>query len=276
MTLAADPQPSPPTGLLDGLVRRQAAAAPPAAAKPSPGLIGSLGLAGALAPLGLGGLLPGVESAVGGIPIVGAPVAGIVSGADNAVGVTALLSPKDDANATANATISASASAGASANVKRQQPSDGLVGTLGLDGALGALGLGGLLGTVEQTVDGLPLVGPLVGGLLGTVDGTVGLSALLSPAPVVNANHKRQDLEQAARGTVPLSTLLGVLYTLEGTGGSVAATAQNAASPVAKPATGAVASSPLGGLSLGQAEALGPLPAGFANALLAKKVDVSA
>ena len=272
------------------VLRHRRQASPPAApaAKPSPGLVGSLGLAGALAPLGLGGLLPGVESAVGGIPIVGAPVAGVLTGADNAVGVTALLSPKDDP-AAPNTTVSASTTA----NVKRQQ-GDGLIGTLGLDGALGALGLGGLIGTVEQTVDGLPIVGPLVGGLLGSVDGAVGLTALLSPsgtgASASASAATKRDVSPESAGTeptVPLSTLLSLNSQIQQAAAAQAASnpafttvdtashtlplgqAHGAAATLQKSATGAVSSSALGGMSIAQAEALGLLPPGFANALLA-------
>ena len=98
------------------------AGAAPAPAKPSPGLVRSLGVVDALGGLGIGGLLPGVDSAVGGIPIVGAPVAGVLTGADNTVGVTALLSPKD--NPTFNATGLTStdlSSASASTNVSARR-----------------------------------------------------------------------------------------------------------------------------------------------------------
>lgn len=52
-----------------------------------------MGLTGALAPLGLGGVIGTVETTIDGLPVVGGPVGGLVHTVDGAVGIGSLLNP---------------------------------------------------------------------------------------------------------------------------------------------------------------------------------------
>ncbi|GAA5935273.1 uncharacterized protein JCM15063_000987 [Sporobolomyces koalae] len=216
-------------------------------------VVAKLGLTGALAPLGVGPLLPTVQGLVDGLPVVGAPVGGLVRTVDTTVGLTDLLNkPK-----------------------AKRDLLDSLTGTLG--GATGAAtaatgGTGGLLGGLGglgSLTSALPLGGTLdagsstVNGLLGQLQGAGASSSQL--AGVLG------QLQGLGLGNLPLSALTGGSAT--GSATSAASTVQNQASSVASnPSAASVqqATSILQGLTVAQAEQYGLLPSGTSGRLLAQ------
>ncbi|GAA5871516.1 hypothetical protein JCM16303_000780 [Sporobolomyces ruberrimus] len=204
-------------------------------------VVAKLGLTGALAPLGVGPLIPTVQGLVDGLPVVGGPVGGLVKTVDTTVGLTDLLNkPK-----------------------AKRQLLDGLLGqaTGTAGGALGGLGgLGGL-------TSGLPLGGALdtgsstINGLLGQLQGTGA-----SSSPLAGVLGQLQGL---GLGNLPLSALTG----------SATSTAASTASNLQDQATAATSGTPsaanvqqataiLQGLTVAEAEKYGLLPSGTTGRLL--------
>ncbi|BGP16974.1 hypothetical protein JCM10213_007420 [Rhodosporidiobolus nylandii] len=195
-------------------------------------LVTGLGLDGTLAPLGLGDLVPTLTGAINGLPVVGAPVGGLVKTVDNTVGVTALLQPKK-------------AAAPAAAPAKRDLLSS-LTGTLG--GATGSLPVvggatNGLLGgSTSSALGGNPL-----SGLLGNPQ----LSSLLG------------QLQALGLGNLPLSQLGQLNSAVSGGRAAVADTTASTG------ANSAIPGNLMSQLSVAQAEQLGLLAPGTAQSLLA-------
>lgn len=192
-------------------------------------VVTTLGLAGALAPLGLGGIVSTVENAIGGLPLVGGPVAGLVKTVDGTVGISSLLNPV------------------AAAPHAKRQSLDGLFGSFGGSGTYNG-GLGGTTGSVTGTLGGLTSALPVgaVAGQLGGLSGTA--SGIL--------------------GNLPLGTVTGTLGGVAGglplgaATGVVGGVASNLPGNVGGNVGGL-----LQGLTIAQAEALGLIPAGFVHAL---------
>ncbi|KAM0750446.1 hypothetical protein T439DRAFT_348408 [Meredithblackwellia eburnea MCA 4105] len=130
-------------------------------------LVGTLGVTGALAPLGVGGVVTSVETTIDGLPVVGGVVGGIIHTVDDTVGLGSLLNPKPPVSG--------------GPKEKRQTPSANIITSLAgglplasLTGALPITGLGGLplsslagelpLSSLEGTTGNLP-VSSLTGGL---------------------------------------------------------------------------------------------------------------
>ncbi|GAA5901355.1 hypothetical protein JCM6882_007755 [Rhodosporidiobolus microsporus] len=212
----------------------------PGAALTERDVVSDLGLAGTLAPLGLGDLLPTLTGAISGLPVVGEPVGGLVKTVDDTVGVTSLLKPKP-------ATPAAAAPA-----AKRDLLST-LTGTLG--GTVGSLPIVGgtasgvldsATGTVSSTLGSTPL-----GGILGQLQGNPQLASLLG------------QLQALGLGNLPLSQLSQLQSAVSSQGGSVLSSAP-AGSAMPSAANGL-----MGQLSIAQAEQLGLLAPGTSRSLLA-------
>ncbi|KAI5478350.1 hypothetical protein MNV49_005201 [Pseudohyphozyma bogoriensis] len=201
-------------------------------------IVDGLGLDGALAGLGLGGLVGTVEQTIGGLPLVGGPVGGLVKTVDDTVGVTDLLNPKSS---------------------KRQL--DGLTGTVG-NVAGGVPVVGGTASTVVGTLGGLttslPLgtVGNTAGGMLPGVVSQLGgylPSTFGSSSGATSAIGGLFGQIQSAAGSIPLGSLSSVLGSLPSSTGN-----------------------PLSSLSIAQAEAYGLLPTGFVHNLAVNLVQQEA
>ncbi|GAA5867023.1 hypothetical protein JCM8547_008412 [Rhodosporidiobolus lusitaniae] len=214
-------------------------------------LITDLGLDGTLAPLGLGDLLPTLMGPISGLPVVGAPVGGLVSGLDSAVGVSKLLQPKTPA---ADAAASP-APAPAAPATKRD-----------------------LLSTLTGTLGGLPVVGGPASGVLNTVPGVVGSTPLGGVLGQLQGNQQLSSLlgqlQALGLGNLPLSQLSQLQSIVSNNpAGSVLASTPSGGVPQtatkAANATTAVPGTIMNQLSVAQAEQLGLLAPGTAKSLLA-------
>ncbi|GAA6032518.1 hypothetical protein JCM8097_004796 [Rhodosporidiobolus ruineniae] len=213
-------------------------------------LISDLGLAGTLAPLGLGDLLPTLTGAISGLAVVGEPVGGLVGTVDSTVGLTKLLQPKEASASTAAAT-------------KRD-----LLSTL--------------TGTLGGTVGSLPVVGGAAGGLLNTASSTVGSTPLGSLLGQAQSSTQLQSLlgqlQALGLGNLPLSQLSQLTGAVSSSpAGSVFASTPAASSSSSSgsstgssgASTSSVPTSLMNQLSVAQAEQLGLLAAGTSRSLLA-------
>ncbi|GAA5905832.1 uncharacterized protein JCM6883_002467 [Sporobolomyces salmoneus] len=205
-------------------------------------VVAKLGLTGALAPLGVGPLIPTVQGLVDGLPVVGGPVGGLVKTVDTTVGLTDLLNkPKS-----------------------KRQLLDGLLGSTSAaaGSATGGLGLGGLTGLTGGLTQGLPGLGSL-GGLTGSLDaGSSTINGLLGQLQGAGASSSQLagvlgQLQGLGLGNLPLSAL-------------TTATQTQAASVAADPSPANVqkATSILQGLTVAEAEKYGLLPSGTTGQLL--------
>ncbi|KAM0756229.1 hypothetical protein T439DRAFT_345061 [Meredithblackwellia eburnea MCA 4105] len=142
-------------------------------------LVGTLGLTGALAPLGVGGVVATVETTIDGLPVVGGPVGGLVHTVDDTVGLGSLLNPKPSVHGTKE---------------KRQVQNvpgalAGLTGNLPLASVTGGLPLNGLGGLpLSSLTGGLPLasLAGLAGNLpISSLTGGLPLSASSDPLAIL-------------------------------------------------------------------------------------------
>ncbi|GAA5861058.1 hypothetical protein JCM1840_003066 [Sporobolomyces johnsonii] len=229
-------------------------------------VVSTLGLNGALAPLGLGPLIPTVESTVDGLPLVGGPVGGLVHTVDNTVGLTDLLN-KPAAPATP-------------ATPKKRQLLDGLTGQLG--GATGSLsGLTGQLGGATSALGGATSA---LGGATSALNGaTGGLASNLPLSSILGNSGTTSSSSSSGSSGLSNSQLQSLLGQLQGMGlgglsldqlqqqlqgatGSGSSSGSSSSSPTAQ--AQAQAASILQGLSVPQAEQLGLLPSGTTSSLL--------
>ncbi|GAA5889371.1 hypothetical protein JCM5296_006343 [Sporobolomyces johnsonii] len=212
-------------------------------------VVSTLGLNGALAPLGLGPLIPTVESTVDGLPLVGGPVGGLVHTVDNTVGLTDLLNKP-----------------AAPAAPKKRQLLDGLTGQLG--GATGSLsGLTGQLGGATSALNGA--TGGLASNLpLSSILGNSGTTSSSSSSGSSGlSNSQLQSLLGQLQGMGLGGLSLDQLQQqLQGATGSGSSSGSSSSSPTAQ--AQAQAASILQGLSVPQAEQLGLLPSGTTSSLL--------
>ncbi|KAK4700996.1 hypothetical protein P7C70_g5242, partial [Phenoliferia sp. Uapishka_3] len=161
-------------------------------------LVGALGLTGALAPLGLGGLVDTLEHTIDGLPVVGGPVGGLVHTVDGAVGIGSLLKPVPvvvggKPAAKQKRQDYASIIAALQAGIPLSQIASALPGPAGAVGgvaggvagsALGTAGglAGGVAGTALGTAGGLAggVAGGAAGGILGSAGGVLGTAGGLA------------------------------------------------------------------------------------------------
>ncbi|GAA6061320.1 hypothetical protein JCM10212_003210 [Sporobolomyces blumeae] len=155
-------------------------------------VVAKLGLTGALAPLGVGPLIPTVQGLVDGLPVVGGPVGGLVKTVDSTVGLTDLLNkPK----------------------VKRQILDGLLGGNSPVGGLTSSLPLGGTINTGTSTINGL----------LGQLQ-----SAGASSSQLAGVLGQLQGL---GLGNLPLSALTGSATSTATSAASSAANAATASAP---------------------------------------------
>lgn len=218
-------------------------------------LVGTPGLDGALAPLGLGGLVATLEKTIDGPPIVGGAVGGLVQTVDSTVEISSLLDP-------------VAVAAAKPSREKRQTPDlsgllPGLQAGIPLRSLTGALPLGSVTGALGGVTDALPVAGVTsAGSLLGQLAQLEGLASYLpslaSVAPSYASHLNAADTQVPSAATSPsLAQLEALLGQLEGSTGTAASV----------PAAPAAVPNPLSSLSIAEAEAYGLLPAGYLSNL---------